>query len=111
MSTPDRRAISALPLLVTWILADHHHAPMATDDLALFTHGLHARSYLHRFSSLSNSVPLLLPAVPLRALPVPRCDLVRRRLVKLRPGRSRGASSRQTSCLLYTSPSPRDRQK
>src|SRR5580658_7895126 len=60
MSTPDRRAISALPLLVTWVVADHHHAPMATDDLALLTHGLHARSYLHRFSFLSNSVPLTL---------------------------------------------------
>jgi len=47
MSTPDRRAMSALPLLVSWIGADDHHAPVATDDLALLTDGFDARSNFH----------------------------------------------------------------
>jgi len=29
------------------VLADHEHPAVAADDLALFTHRLHRRSYLH----------------------------------------------------------------
>src|SRR3954452_17023806 len=36
-----------LPLLVPGVLADHEHPPVAADDLALFTHRLDRRSYLH----------------------------------------------------------------
>src|SRR3954454_8121038 len=53
MSTPDGRAMSALPLLVSWIGADDHHAPMAADDLALLTDGFDARPDLHWPSLLS----------------------------------------------------------
>jgi hypothetical protein len=37
----------ALLLLVLGVLADHHHATLALDDLALFTNGLHRGTYLH----------------------------------------------------------------
>src|SRR6059058_6361364 len=49
MLIPAMRAISALPLtlLVPGVLADHEHPPVAADDLALFTHRLDRRSYLH----------------------------------------------------------------
>src|SRR3954463_3027535 len=36
-----------LTLLVPGVLADHEHPPVAADDLALFTHRLDRRSYLH----------------------------------------------------------------
>ena len=29
------------------IFANYHYATLALDDLALFAHGLHGRSYLH----------------------------------------------------------------
>src|SRR5919199_1233512 len=49
MLIPAMRAISrsALALLVTRVLADDEHAPVAADDLALLTHRLDRRSYLH----------------------------------------------------------------
>src|SRR3954463_5265394 len=49
MLTPAIRAIAdlPLPLLVTRVLADHEHAAVPADDLALLTHRLHRRSYLH----------------------------------------------------------------
>src|SRR5918999_1506578 len=49
MLTPAMRAIVplTLTLLVPWVLADHEHAPVATDDLALLAHRLDRRSYLH----------------------------------------------------------------
>jgi hypothetical protein len=55
MSIPAIRAIrvsvsSALPLLVTWVLADHHDAAVPANDLALLAHLLHAGSDLHGFS-------------------------------------------------------------
>jgi hypothetical protein len=37
----------ALPLLVPRVLADHEHPAVTADDLALFTHRLNRRSYLH----------------------------------------------------------------
>src|SRR5919202_4545793 len=40
-------AASALPLLVARVRADHEHPPVAADDLALLTHRLDRRSYLH----------------------------------------------------------------
>src|SRR5579883_1425738 len=49
-----RQGGSALPLLVTGVLADHEDAPVAADHLALLAHRLHAGSYLHR----------LLPSAP-----------------------------------------------
>src|SRR6478609_2656372 len=53
MSTPEMRAIellssSALALLVTRVLADHAHAAVAADDLALLTDLLDTGSDLHR---------------------------------------------------------------
>src|ERR671931_1978203 len=48
MLIPAMRATSALPLLVTRVLADHEDRAMAADDLALLAHGLDRRSDLHR---------------------------------------------------------------
>ena len=42
-----RSSLSALALLVTGVLADHAHAAMAADDLALLADFLDARSDLH----------------------------------------------------------------
>src|SRR5919107_3562144 len=63
MLTPAIRAIPSLPLplLVTGVLADHEHPPVAADDLALLAHRLDRGSYLH--------VPFRL-AVPKKALTV-----------------------------------------
>src|SRR3954447_2472821 len=49
MLTPAIRAIAdlPLPLLVTRVLADHEDAAVPADDLALLTHRLDRRSYLH----------------------------------------------------------------
>src|SRR5919112_2255648 len=49
MLTPAMRAMRPLPLslLVTGVLADHEHPPVAADDLALFAHRLDRGSYLH----------------------------------------------------------------
>src|SRR3954449_7881303 len=49
MLTPAIRAKVCLPLslLVSRVRADHQHAPVAADDLALLAHRLHRRSYLH----------------------------------------------------------------
>src|SRR3954453_1052276 len=44
---PGVSRCSALALLVTRVLADHHDAAMATDHLALVTDRLDARVYLH----------------------------------------------------------------
>src|ERR687886_1432724 len=47
MLMPAIRAMSALPLLVARVLADHEHGAVAADDLALLAHGLDRRSDLH----------------------------------------------------------------
>src|SRR5450432_1723406 len=54
MFTPEIRAMvvpyresSALSLLVTGVGTDHEHPSVAADDLALLTHWLDRRSYLH----------------------------------------------------------------
>src|SRR5829696_7615879 len=49
MLTPAIRAkvLLPLPLLVSWVLADHEDPPMTADDLALLAHRLDRRSYLH----------------------------------------------------------------
>jgi hypothetical protein len=49
MLTPAIRAkvLLPLPLLVSWVLADHEHPTVAPDDLALLAHRLDRRSYLH----------------------------------------------------------------
>src|ERR1700745_4297406 len=52
MLTPEIRAISTLPLLVTRVRADHEDPPVPADDLAFFAHRLDRRSYFH-VSSLS----------------------------------------------------------
>ena len=46
--------VLALPLLVSWIGADDHHAAVAADDLALLTDGFDARPDLHWPSLLSD---------------------------------------------------------
>src|SRR5664279_5342586 len=46
MRVPYRRGLT-LPLLVAGVRTDDQHAPVATDDLALLTHWLDRRSYLH----------------------------------------------------------------
>src|SRR4051794_17522294 len=48
MLMPAIRAMALpLPLLVPRVLADHQHAPVPADDLALLAHRLDRRSYLH----------------------------------------------------------------
>src|SRR4051812_1432522 len=49
MLTPAIRAkvLLPLPLLVSWVLADHEDPPVTADDLALLAHRLDRRSYLH----------------------------------------------------------------
>src|SRR3712207_2439720 len=49
MLTPAIRAMRPLPLplLVTGVLADDEHPPVAADDLALLAHRLDRGSYLH----------------------------------------------------------------
>src|ERR687883_121291 len=47
MLTPAILATLSLPLLVSRVRADHQHAPVAADDLALLAHRLDRRSYLH----------------------------------------------------------------
>src|SRR3954470_7761955 len=49
MLTPAIRAMAdlPLPLLVTRVLADHEHAAVPADDLALLTHRLDRWTYLH----------------------------------------------------------------
>jgi hypothetical protein len=53
MSTPAIRAMGAslaLTLLVSWVGADHPHAAVPADDLALLTHRFHAWAYFHGLS-------------------------------------------------------------
>src|SRR5918995_5946068 len=67
MLTPEIRAKVLLPLtlLVTRVLADHQHAAMPADDLALLTHRLDRRSYLHGpFRCLISAGWLWLPVRP-----------------------------------------------
>src|ERR687894_630861 len=67
MLTPEIRAKVLLPLtlLVTRVLADHEHAAVPADDLALLTHRLDRRSYLHGpFRCLISAGRLWLPVRP-----------------------------------------------
>src|SRR4051812_27455233 len=78
MFTPAIRAMAclALPLLVSRVLADHEHPPVAADDLALLAHRLHRRSYLHDpFRLMIQTGWLWGPGRP--PLPIPRTKLVR----------------------------------
>ena len=43
------QSILALALLVLGVLANHHNTAFAANNLALLAHGLHGRSYLHKF--------------------------------------------------------------
>src|SRR4051794_16417761 len=71
------RCSSALPLLVTGVLADHQHPPVAADDLALLTHRLHRRSYLHGpFRLMIQTEWLWWPCRP--PLPCPRSGHTRK---------------------------------
>ena len=54
---PVRDEGSALTLLVARVVADDHHATVATNDLALVAHLLDARANLHQ-ASLSRNDPL-----------------------------------------------------
>src|SRR5215211_5625027 len=49
MLTPAIRAkvLLPLPLLVSWVLADHEDPPVTADDLALLAHRLDRGSYRH----------------------------------------------------------------
>src|ERR671921_2418250 len=67
MLTPEIRAKLSLPLtlLVTRVLADHQHAAMPADDLALLAHRLDRRSYLHGpFRCLIRTGRLWRPVLP-----------------------------------------------
>src|SRR5215213_7547866 len=102
MLTPEIRAKAFLPLslLVTRVLADHQHAAMPADDLALLTHRLDRRSYLHGpFRCLISASGLWRPVRP----PLPSRD-ARRPLdrIRARPasiartcGRNRGPEWRR----------------
>src|SRR3954449_9559680 len=73
MLTPAIRAMAdlPLPLLVTRVLADHEHAAVPADDLALLAHRLHRRSYLHDpFRTMFQTGRLWWPGRP--PLPCPR---------------------------------------
>src|ERR671914_121079 len=73
MLTPEIRAKVVLPLtlLVTRVRADHQHAPVPADDLALLAHRLDRRSYLHApFRLMIQTGWLWRPGRP--PLPVPR---------------------------------------
>src|SRR3954451_15811059 len=73
MLTPAIRAkvLLPLPLLVSWVLADHEHPPVAADDLALLAHRLDRRSYLHDpFRCLIQTEWLWRPVRP--PMPCPR---------------------------------------
>src|SRR5215210_4272006 len=76
MLTPEIRAKAVLPLtlLVPRVLADDEDAAMPADDLALLTHRLDRRSYLHGpFRCLIRTGRLWRPVRP--PLPSPgRCD-------------------------------------
>src|SRR5210317_301472 len=60
----------ALALLVTRVLADHHHIAVTTNDFALVAHGLNAGTYLHGLSLLSRwpRAPVVPGAVPSQCL-------------------------------------------
>src|SRR3954463_279236 len=80
------RAPSALPLLVAGVLADHKHPPVAADDLALLTHRLDRRSYLHGpFRLMIQTGWLWRPFRP--PLPCPRSGHTRKP-----PGSERGSA-------------------
>src|ERR1700745_598084 len=74
MLMPAMRAMALLlapPLLMPGVLADDHHAPVAADDLALLTHRLYRRSYLHGpFRLMIQTGWLWRPGRP--PLPIPR---------------------------------------
>src|SRR6202012_3066129 len=61
MLTPEKRAISTLPLLVARIRADHEDPPVPADDLALLPHRFDRGSYFHARIAL---VACLKPVVP-----------------------------------------------
>jgi hypothetical protein len=48
--------LSALALFVLGVLADHHDAAFALDDLAFFADFLHRRSDFHKMTILSLSL-------------------------------------------------------
>src|SRR3954469_24995989 len=65
------KAVLPLPLLVSWVLADHEHPAVPADDLALLAHRLHRRSYLHDpFRTMFQTGWLWWPGRP--PLPCPR---------------------------------------
>src|SRR3954454_24708160 len=73
MFTPAIRAkaVLPLPLLVSWVLADHEHPTVPADDLALLAHRLDRRSYLHDpFRTMFQTGWLWWPGRP--PLPCPR---------------------------------------
>src|SRR4051794_6005959 len=79
MLTPAIRAKSVLPLplLVSWVRADHQHTTVTPDDLALLAHRLHRRSYLHDpFRTMFQTGWLWWPGRP--PLPCPRSACVAR---------------------------------
>src|SRR6059058_3343730 len=79
MLMPAMRAMTllALPLLVPGVLADDQHAPVAADDLALLTHRLDRRSYLHGpFRLMIQTGWLWRPGRP--PLPCPRSGLTQK---------------------------------
>src|ERR1700733_3661069 len=81
MLTPEMRAISALPLLVAWIRADHQDPAVPPDDLALLAHRFNRGSYFHgsfRSRRLFPVVPTARLWRPLQS-PLPRCRAPRAR--------------------------------
>src|SRR5919106_1845633 len=110
--TPAIRATAALPLplLVSRVLADHEHPTVAADDLALLTHRLHRRSYLHDpFRLIIQTGWLWLPG----RLPLP-CPRTRSCTPKPCGPRARpcripnpfGPPSRWDCCSRWSAPAP-----
>src|SRR5680860_533568 len=98
-STPAIRAMSALPLLVSRVLANHPDPAAPADDATLLAHLLGGRTNLHTFL-------LVGPASRDRR----HIDYVSFSISSDGPavGSPTLRSAHDGSCLLYTSPSPRD---
>src|SRR3954447_19923193 len=98
--TPAIRAMASLtlPLLVSRVLADDEDPPVAADDLALFAHRLHRRSYLHDpFRLMIQTGWLWRPGRP--PLPIPRTKKSSHRYLAAQSATQENSSPRVTAAV------------